>query len=207
MSKYYFSALMVLGMASLWGVHVYVVHPDVLVSFAEDDEDLGEQLGYGTTFPEVEYDDDEAMFSPREPAGVYSHVSSRRGRRKRPKRGASTNHKGTDYQMSCGTAVPARQSGTVSKTGWAKGYGKLVAINHGGCRAIYAHLSSVRVRKGQHVGGGTIIGRSGRTGISTGCHLHYESCSRLYAELGLPGGEDQQSTPPATPSVAAYGEE
>lgn len=199
---------MVLGMTSLWGVHLYVAHPDVLVTFAADDEDLGEQLGYGSTYPEIEYDDDEAMFSPREPAGVYSHVSSRRGRRKRPKRGASTNHKGTDYQMSCGTSVPARQSGTVSKTGWARGYGKLVAINHGGCRAIYAHLSSVRVGRGQRVGAGTIIGRSGRTGIATGCHLHYESCSSLYAELSLPEGDDQQQeTSPSTPTVAAFEEE
>ena len=51
----------------------------------------------------------------------------------------------------------------------------MVVINHGyGYETVYAHLSKVSVREGQHVKRGDMIGKSGRTGLVSGPHLHYE---------------------------------
>ncbi|MEE2039006.1 M23 family metallopeptidase [Nocardiopsis sp. CT-R113] len=54
-------------------------------------------------------------------------------------------------------------------------YGKYIVVNHGsGITTLYAHLSSQSVSVGQSVNTGTVIGRVGSTGGSTGPHLHYE---------------------------------
>lgn len=54
-------------------------------------------------------------------------------------------------------------------------YGKYLVIRHsGGWKTLYAHLNSFNVSVGQSVNTGTIIGKVGSTGGSTGPHLHYE---------------------------------
>jgi murein DD-endopeptidase MepM/ murein hydrolase activator NlpD len=51
----------------------------------------------------------------------------------------------------------------------------MIVLNHGfGYTTVYAHLSKVLVRSGERVKRGDLIGLSGRTGIVTGPHLHYE---------------------------------
>jgi murein DD-endopeptidase MepM/ murein hydrolase activator NlpD len=55
------------------------------------------------------------------------------------------------------------------------GYGNQIIVNHGyGYRTRYGHLSKAKVRIGQKVKRGEIIGLVGSTGKSTGPHLHYE---------------------------------
>jgi murein DD-endopeptidase MepM/ murein hydrolase activator NlpD len=55
------------------------------------------------------------------------------------------------------------------------GYGNYLVINHGnGFETLYAHLSQIRVIAGQGVQRGQVIGLVGRTGRSTGPHLHFE---------------------------------
>ncbi len=113
------------------------------------------------------------------PSYIYpisgGRVSSGFGRRKRPRAGASSYHKGIDWSVPTGTAVCASCGGTVAKAGWASGYGYVVYINHeGGTQTRYAHLSKVLVKAGQHVNQGERIALSGNTGISTGPHLHFE---------------------------------
>lgn len=97
------------------------------------------------------------------------------GRRKAPKRGASTNHKGIDLATPTGTAVMASSGGTVVQAGWQSSYGYVVYINHpDGKQTRYAHLSKVLVSVGQKVKQGQKIALSGNTGRSTGPHLHFE---------------------------------
>lgn len=85
-------------------------------------------------------------------------------------------HKGMDFTASRGTEVYATGDGVVEeieKKRW--GYGKSIIINHGhGYKTRYAHLSAFKIRKGQKVKRGELIGLVGSTGKSTGPHLHYE---------------------------------
>lgn len=102
-------------------------------------------------------------------------LTSSFGRRKAPKAGASTNHKGVDWGTPTGTPVYASCGGTVARAGWGGGYGYCVYINHpDGKQTRYAHLSKVLVSAGQSVSQGQLIARSGSTGVSTGPHLHFE---------------------------------
>jgi len=83
-------------------------------------------------------------------------------------------HHGTDFGARRGTPLLAVNDGTVSFAGWMGGYGKVVKIRHaGGYESLYAHQSRIRVRRGQHVKKGQIIGYVGSTGRSTGPHLHF----------------------------------
>lgn len=102
-------------------------------------------------------------------------LSSGFGKRKAPKKGASTYHKGIDWAVPTGTAVYASCGGTVSKAGWGSGYGYVVYIKHeDGTQTRYAHLSKVLVKAGETVKQGERIALSGNTGVSTGPHLHFE---------------------------------
>ena len=97
------------------------------------------------------------------------------GPRKAPKAGASTNHQGVDWGTPTGTPVKASCGGTVTKAGWANGYGYCVCIAHeDGKETRYGHLSKVLVKVGQKVKQGEKIALSGNTGVSTGPHLHFE---------------------------------
>ncbi len=102
-------------------------------------------------------------------------VSSNFGGRSAPTKGASTNHKGIDWAVPIGTTVVASNAGTVTKAGWASGYGYAVYIRHAdGRETRYAHLSKVLVKVGQTVSQGQRIALSGNSGRSTGPHLHFE---------------------------------
>lgn len=83
-------------------------------------------------------------------------------------------HHGTDFGAKRGTPLLAVNSGRVSFAGRMGGYGKVVKIRHsGGYESLYAHQSRIRVKRGQHVKKGQIIGYVGNTGRSTGPHLHF----------------------------------
>lgn len=85
-------------------------------------------------------------------------------------------HSGMDFTADKGTEVYATGDGVVElveRKRW--GYGKQIVINHGfGYKTRYAHLSDFKVRRGQKVKRGDLIGLVGSTGKSTGPHLHYE---------------------------------
>lgn len=102
-------------------------------------------------------------------------VTSSFGRRVDPFLGQTAMHSGVDLRAAAGTTVMATGPGTVIRASTNGGYGKMVEIDHGnGVTTIYAHLSSIAVRLGQHVTTGVTVGRAGSTGRSTGPHLHYE---------------------------------
>jgi murein DD-endopeptidase MepM/ murein hydrolase activator NlpD len=84
-------------------------------------------------------------------------------------------HKGTDFAAPIGTPVYSTADGVVIYAKWLSGYGRLIKIQHEfGIETRYAHLSKIRVEKGQRVSRGERIGDMGNSGRSTGSHLHYE---------------------------------
>ncbi len=84
-------------------------------------------------------------------------------------------HSGTDLAAPCGTPVRAVKAGQVTTAGGSKGYGNRVVIDHGGgLVTTYNHLTSYAAVPGLVVKQGQVIGYVGSTGLSTGCHLHFE---------------------------------
>jgi murein DD-endopeptidase MepM/ murein hydrolase activator NlpD len=85
-------------------------------------------------------------------------------------------HRGQDFAAACGTDVTAAASGTVTFAGWhAGGGGNRVVVDHGnGVETTYNHMSNLAVGVGATVERGDLVGASGTTGASTGCHLHFE---------------------------------
>lgn len=85
-------------------------------------------------------------------------------------------HNGLDFAAPQGTPIYATANGTVrvaANTG--TGYGNHVIINHGyGYETLYGHMFRIKVKPGQKVKRGEIIGWVGSTGKSTGPHCHYE---------------------------------
>jgi len=109
------------------------------------------------------------------PLRVRLVVTSRYGYRRHPISGRRNFHHGIDLRAKQRTRVYAAQSGKVIFVGWLGGYGKLVIIKHDNQYTTrYGHLSTIKVRSGQKVKRGTVIGLSGNTGYSTGPHLHFE---------------------------------
>jgi murein DD-endopeptidase MepM/ murein hydrolase activator NlpD len=85
-------------------------------------------------------------------------------------------HAGLDFAAPQGTPIYATANGTVEVAGnTGNGYGNHVVINHGyGYGTLYGHMFKVKVRAGQKVKRGEVIGYVGSTGKSTGPHCHYE---------------------------------
>jgi len=83
-----------------------------------------------------------------------------------------------DLATSCGEPVVASASGNVMVArsyGWNGGYGEYIVIAHNnGTQTLYSHLSSIIVGAGWRVVQGQVIGYVGSTGLSTGCHVHFE---------------------------------
>ncbi|MHA7281714.1 peptidoglycan DD-metalloendopeptidase family protein [Arthrobacter sp. TMS2-4] len=105
-------------------------------------------------------------------------------------------HTGIDYAVGCGTPLYAPAAGEVwyADSGVLPGAGNRIVLNHGvvGGNALatnYYHLTSSVVSVGQRVSAGQLIGHTGRTGNSDGCHLHFETMlnGALVDPLGLLG--------------------
>lgn len=111
--------------------------------------------------------------------GAISSIVSGFGPRVNPVLHVSMVHEGVDFPYSCGTPVHAARAGTVVRTGWNGAGGITVLLDHGYISGVniasyYAHFSRMPVvHAGQHVSKGQLIGYSGTTGRSTGCHLHF----------------------------------
>ncbi len=89
--------------------------------------------------------------------------------------GRKVYHRGIDIAVPEGTPVFPVQKGTVYYAGPYKGYGNLVAVNHGnGVLTLYGHNALVKVTAGDRVDSSTVIALSGNTGRSTGPHVHFE---------------------------------
>ena len=84
-------------------------------------------------------------------------------------------HPGIDIPARTGTKVRAAADGVVLKAGRVRSFGKRIIIKHGNKKTTtwYNHLSSIKVKKGQTIKRGQVIGRVGSTGDSTGSHLDF----------------------------------
>ena len=85
-------------------------------------------------------------------------------------------HEGIDFTAPRGTPVYATGDGVIVRIQYLRtGYGKNIIIDHGfGYSSLYAHLSSINVKRGQKIKRGQVIGKVGSSGKSTAPHLHYE---------------------------------
>jgi len=141
---------------------------------------------------------------------VEGVVTSSFGEREDPFNGEGAFHAGLDISAPSGTVVRATGDGLVDSAEVTNGYGREVILDHGhGVRTVYGHLSGMIVLAGQHVLRGQIIGYVGRTGRSTGPHLHYEVrinntpvnphkyLRSTYAQLAA------NNIPPPTPAAAS----
>lgn len=104
------------------------------------------------------------------------HISMEFGQNEHPITGQWYIHKGLDFSTwRTGDPIVATANGQVVTVTYDSGFGNYVIIKHKhGIYTRYAHMNSFRVKKGQFVSQGDVIGTIGNTGITTGPHLHYE---------------------------------
>jgi len=84
-------------------------------------------------------------------------------------------HSGVDLAVSCGTPIVAAADGVVTYAGWNGDLGNYTEISHGTLSTGYGHQSSIVVTVGEQVKQGQLIGYVGSTGLSTGCHVHFQA--------------------------------
>lgn len=102
-------------------------------------------------------------------------ITSAFGWRKHPVRGRVRHHNGIDLAAKLGTPVLSPAAGRVTFSGVRNGYGNVVEIDHGnGYTTLLAHHSRLLVKAGDIVAAGMEIAKAGRTGMSTGVHIHIE---------------------------------
>jgi len=92
-----------------------------------------------------------------------------------PRFGTKTFRNGIDIEAGEGSNIAAVFPGQVVYTGWFRGYGNLIIVDHGGeYYTVYAHAADIRVTEGDEVKQGQIIGTVGDTGSLQGPRLYFE---------------------------------
>lgn len=103
------------------------------------------------------------------------HITSDYGQRIHPVFKKKMLHMGVDFKAPMGAAIVATADGTVEFAAEEDQYGLKVVIQHDGeYKSLYAHMSEIKVKAGEKVKKGTVIGLVGNSGASTAPHLHYE---------------------------------
>jgi murein DD-endopeptidase MepM/ murein hydrolase activator NlpD len=144
----------------------YVEPPPEVQARIEQEQALKKKL-FAETPPE-------ALWSGRFRAPVATGVSGGFGATRVVNGVKGRPHEGTDYHAPLGTTVRASNRGTVVLARSLYYEGNCVAVDHGqGLVTIYMHLSEIKVKEGQPVERGQVLGLSGNTGRSTGPHLHF----------------------------------
>ncbi len=136
-------------------------------------DDFDENTVFQIT-PDCEFPDTQIIKIESDSLGIYNHprvgpVNSKFGWRD------GRMHKGIDINLHKGDAVVAAFDGMVRIAHLKGAYGNVIIIRHyNGLETVYAHLSKMKVKPGQIVLAGQLIGLGGSTGRSSGPHLHFE---------------------------------
>jgi murein DD-endopeptidase MepM/ murein hydrolase activator NlpD len=106
-------------------------------------------------------------------------VTSPYGMRRHPVTGVWKLHDGTDFGATCGSPIMAASAGTVLSVSLTPLWGNRLVIDHGATPSghlvtAYNHAGSYLVTVGARVEQGQVVGRVGSSGLSTGCHLHFQ---------------------------------
>jgi len=105
---------------------------------------------------------------------VKGVISSWFGYRPDPFTGVRSFHGGIDLAVAMGTPVKAAMDGRVADVNYSQLFGNYIILAHdGGLQTLYGHLSLQKVKIGEAIAQGEIIGLSGNTGYSTAPHLHF----------------------------------
>jgi septal ring factor EnvC (AmiA/AmiB activator) len=92
-----------------------------------------------------------------------------------PRFGTRTFRNGVDIEAAVGREVAAVHAGHVIYTGWFKGYGNLIIVDHGNeYYTLYAHIAEIEAKEGEDVRQGQRIGTVGETGSLAGPRLYFE---------------------------------
>jgi len=110
---------------------------------------------------------------------ISGRITSPFGWRTHPIFNSRTFHSGIDIGGPNYGNILASNAGKVIYSGWYGGYGKVVIIDHGHINGqpmttLYAHMSTIKVKQGDYVQKGQVVGLEGTTGYSTGPHCHFE---------------------------------
>ena len=110
---------------------------------------------------------------------IGGSITSPFGWRTHPIFNSKTFHSGIDIGGPNYGNIMASNAGKVIYSGWYGGYGKVVIIDHGNINGqptttLYAHMSTIKVKQGDYVQKGQVVGLEGTTGYSTGPHCHFE---------------------------------
>lgn len=112
-----------------------------------------------------------------------------------PRFNTVTVQKGIDIRAKAGNAVFSVASGTVVHSGWLKGYGNLLIIDHGsGYHSLMAHLAQSDVSVGAEVEEGDTVGWVGDTGSVKGAYLYFEIRKNGEAVDPLPWLDNGEAT-------------
>jgi septal ring factor EnvC (AmiA/AmiB activator) len=106
---------------------------------------------------------------------VEGRVVGEFGAQVHPRFGTKTYRNGIDIAVPEGTRIVAVYPGQVVYTGWFRGYGNLIIVDHGGeYYTLYAHVADIAVAEGDEVKQGQTIGTVGETGSLEGPRLYFE---------------------------------
>jgi murein DD-endopeptidase MepM/ murein hydrolase activator NlpD len=150
----------------LWVNEKYVTPPPEVLSRIRDESELLNEI-YGIFTPQWL---GEGPFIVPSAGEVRPNFGERRIFNNQPR----SPHSGVDISSPYGTPVVASNSGSVVLVSQLYYAGNTVIIDHGlGVFTLYLHLSKFRVKRGDSVEKGQVIGEIGATGRVTGPHLHW----------------------------------
>jgi len=146
---------------------------ELLDQLAHDIEDREQQLGVLETLLAKRKMDRDVFIAGRPVKKGW--MSSSFGKRADPITGKRAWHDGVDFAGKDGADVISVAAGVVVYADTRNGYGKMVEINHGGGYSTrYGHHKVLKVKSGDIVHKGEVIGLMGSSGRSTGPHVHFE---------------------------------